>query len=621
MSNQEANSDSFKNEIKEQLAEIPDEPGVYQMKDISGEIIYIGKAKSLRRRIRSYFQAGNHTYKTRVMVKEIRSFDYIVTDTEVEAYILEASLIKKYGPKYNIRLKDDKSYPYIKITSQEDFPRIFKTRIIKKDGSDYFGPYVDVDAVYKTIELTKDIFQLRSCKKEIVAGNPLDKPCLNFHIEKCSGPCIGEISQADYQARVEKIARFLQGNHERLLKEVEKKMLAQAEKKQYEKAAYLRDGLEALEELARQQKVITGDSKNRDFLAVISAAESDLACVQVLIVRNGNLIGQDYMLLEGARQAPEKELISSFIQQYYNQTEELPEEILVNILPADKKMLVDSLGESQQRSIKIKKPARGQKRRLLQMALRNAEQNLQKSQIKHKYQRQRSQQEITELQEYLELETSPRHVEGFDISNLQGTDAVASLVVFKNGQPDKSQYRRFKIRTKEGPDDYAMMREVVGRRYSRILAEDKPLPDLIVIDGGKGQLNAAVKELDLLGLAQLDIIGLAKREEEVFLPGQKEPVIIPPDSPALHLLQRVRDEAHRFAVNYHRRLRSRRLTHSMLDQIPGIGPARREALLEHFGSLAKIRSASREDLQQVSGISTELSQVIRNYLDQHVRPI
>ncbi len=621
MTDEESRSTSREAEIREQLKEVPDSPGVYQMKDARGEIIYVGKAKSLRRRIRSYFSSGSHTYKTRIMIDEIEEFDFIVTDTEVEAYILEASLIKKYSPKYNIRLKDDKSYPYIKITDEDDFPRIFKTRLVKNDGSSYYGPYADVDAVYKTIELAKEIFQLRSCKKEIKAGSPEERPCLNYHIDRCSGPCIGAISKKDYRARVEQISRFLQGQQNSLLQEVEKKMERAARDLNYEKAAFYRDGLKALQELARQQKVISGDSTDRDVLAVADTEEGETACAQILIIRNGNLIGQDYLLLEGAGQAGQEELTSSFLQQYYARQQDLPAEILVDFLPRDKAMLEETLSSSRGSRVRIIRPARGQKRRLLEMAARNAEQNLKKSLIKQKYRKKRARQELKELQEYLELENQPCRIEGFDISNIQGRDAVASLVVFSNGQPDKSGYRRFKIRSEGGPDDYAMMQEVIGRRYSRLRAEGRDFPDLILVDGGRGQLNAAVSELDCLGLAQLDIIGLAKKKEEVFLPDRSEPVIIPSNSPALHLLQRVRDEAHRFAVNYHRRLRSRRLTHSMLDQIPGIGPGRRQALLEHFGSLARIRTASRQELQQVSGISTRLSQVIKDYLEEHTRPI
>ncbi len=607
-------------EIEEQLKELPDSPGVYLMKNKSREVIYVGKAKSLRNRVRSYFRKGNHSYKNTILIRHIDDFNYIVTDTEVEAYILEANLIKKYNPKFNIRLKDDKTYPYLKITTQDDFPRIFKTRIVKKDGNKYFGPYADVDAIYKTIDLLKDIFKLRTCKKEIIAGKPESRPCLNFHIDKCSGPCIGEISKEEYRRDIELIADFLAGRQDNLIRLVTEKMEAAAANQEFEKAAFYRDGRKALKEMARQQKVISGDEGNRDVMAIATEPESDTACAQILIVRHGRLIGQDYILLEGAADTEEEELLSSFITQYYTQNQDIPEEILTYQRPDNQNKLKEFLSSQKGFKVRLHYPEKGEKKRLTDMARRNAEQNLKRSLIKKRYQQEKSAKELSQLQEYLELENKPFHIEGFDISNIQGTDTVASLVVFKHGEPAKDQYRRFKIKTVSGPDDFASMKEVIKRRYSRILDEGRKLPDLILIDGGKGQLNAAVEVLDRLELAHLDIIGLAKREEEVFLPGQSEPVILPANSPGLHLLQRVRDEAHRFAVNYHRKLRSRRLTHSMLDQIPGVGPSRRKSLLEHFGSLAEIRSASIEKLTEVSGISDATAEKIYNYLQEHVKP-
>ncbi|MGM0420206.1 MAG: excinuclease ABC subunit UvrC [Bacillota bacterium] len=605
-------------ELEEQLKNLPDSPGVYLMKDKSGDIIYVGKAKSLRSRVRSYFRKGNHTYKTSIMIEYINDFEYIVTDTEVEAYILEANLIKKYSPKFNIRLKDDKSYPYIKITINDDFPRIFKSRILKKDGNKYFGPYADVDAIYKSIDIVKDIFKLRTCKKEIIAGKPEARPCLNFYIDKCSGPCIGAISQGEYQKNVDLIADFLAGQQDDLLKMVEKKMEQAADQRDFEKAAFYRDGKRALGEISSQQKIISGDESNRDVIAVATKPDSEIACAQVLIIRHGRLIGQDYIILEGGGNNSLPELIGSFILQYYSQTEDIPDEILTEVRPDDKEKISKVLNEQKGLKVYIKEPIRGQKKRLIELAQKNAAQNLARNAIKRRYQNERLAREHTELQEYLELENRPTYIEGFDISNIQGTDTVASLVVFKDGHPAKDQYRRFKIKTVEGADDYASMKEVVRRRYKRILKENNPLPDLVLIDGGKGQLNAAVEELDKLGLAQLDIIGLAKKEEEIFLPNKENPVMMPADSPGLHLIQRVRDEAHRFAVNYHRKLRSRRLTHSMLDQIPGVGPVRRKNLLEHFGSLAKIRSADKAELQEVSGISAATAEKIYSYLKEHV---
>ncbi len=602
--------------IEEQLKQIPDKPGVYLMKDDSGEIIYVGKARSLRKRVRSYFRRGNQSYKTSIMIDHIDDFDYIVTDTEMESYILEANLIKKYHPKYNVRLKDDKTYPFIKITTYEDFPRIKKSRVVKKDGSKYFGPFADVDAIYKTINILKDLFKLRSCNYDFSVDNQLERPCLNYYIDKCTAPCVGKISKEEYRAQIDQVIMFLAGRQKTLLNKIEEEMEAAADEQNFERAARYRDAMQAVEEISRQQKVMSEDNKDRDIIAI---TEDGSYCVQLLLVKNGKLIGQEHFILKGTRGEDEREVMSSFLQQYYEQAPQLPDEILINTEINNREILADRLKQLKGKQVKIKIPQKGNKKRLIEMALKNAKQNLKKESIKKKYEEKRTVKAVEKLADYLELDELPSHIEGFDISNIQGTDPVASLVVFKNGRPSKSDYRRFKIRQKEGPDDFAMMKEVVHRRYRRLLEEDRKLPDLILIDGGKGQLNAALTVLEELGLADMQIIGLAKREEEVFVPNRKEPIILPKSSDALHLLQRVRDEAHRFAVNYHRKLRSRRITHSMLERIPGIGPKKKKALLQHFGSLAKIRLADRSELKEVEGISDKLAEVISDYLEKNTR--
>ncbi len=604
--------------LEEQLKQVPDQPGVYRMRDESGVIIYVGKAKSLRNRVRSYFRQGNHTFKTKIMVDHIDDFDYIITDTEVEAFILEANMIKKYQPKFNIRLKDDKSYPFIKITVTEDFPRIFKTRLVKNDGNKYFGPFADVNAIYKTIDVIKDLFQLRTCKKDIIAGEKADRPCLNYHINKCLGPCIGAVSKEDYAELIDQVSLFLSGRQEDLIKEVEAKMQQAAEVKNYEKAARFRDALAAFKRLGEQQKVMSDKNIDQDIVALLTG-ENGQACCQLLLVRGGRLIGQEYFILEGANAESEANLMSSFLQQYYEQAATYPDELLLNQDLVEENLLADRLAQKKGKQVKINFPQKGAKKRLLEMAERNASQNLKREEIKARYEEKRTSGAVEELGEILELDNPPVYIEGFDISNIQGTNTVASLVVFRNGKSARQDYRRFKIKTVAGPDDYASMREVVERRYTKLLREDLPLPDLILIDGGKGQLNAAYGVLDHLGLGDQPIIGLAKREEEIFLPGQSEPVIIPLHSTALHLLQRVRDEAHRFAVNYHRKLRSRRLTHSMLDDIPGVGPGRRQSLLQHFGSLGKIRKATIGQLKEVEGISTKTARKIFDYLRENMR--
>jgi len=602
--------------IEEQLKQIPDKPGVYMMKDDSGQIIYVGKARSLRKRVRSYFRKGNQSYKTSIMIDYIDDFDYIVTDTEMESYILEANLIKKYHPKYNIRLKDDKTYPFIKITTYEDFPRIKKSRVVKNDGSKYFGPFADVDAIYKTINILKDLFKLRSCNYDFSVDNQLERPCLNYYIDKCNAPCVGKISKEAYNEQIKQVIMFLSGRQKTLLKKIENEMQLAAEEQNFERAARYRDAIKAVQEISRQQKVMSEDDKDRDIIAI---TKDGPYCVQLLLVKNGKLIGQEHFIIEGPQGEGEKEVMSSFLQQYYEQAPQLPDEILINTEINNREILANRLRQLKGKKVSIKLPQRGNKKRLIEMALKNAKQNLKKESIKKKYEEKRTVKAVEKLADYLDLDTLPSHIEGFDISNIQGTDPVASLVVFKNGRASKSDYRRFKIRHKEGPDDFAMMKEVVYRRYRRLLNEERKLPDLILIDGGKGQLNAALAALDELGLDDMQILGLAKREEEVFLPDREKPIMIPKNSAALHLLQRVRDEAHRFAVNYHRKLRSRRITHSMLERIPGIGPKKRKALLKHFGSLAKIRLADQAQLKEVKGISDNLAEEISDYLEENTR--
>lgn len=494
--------------LEEQIKQVPDKPGVYLMKDNSEKIIYVGKARSLKKRVRSYFRKGNHSYKTSIMVEYINDFDYIVTDTEMESYILEANLIKKYQPKYNIRLKDDKTYPFIKITTYEDFPRIKKSRVVKNDGSKYFGPFADVDAIYKTINILKDLFKLRSCNYDFSEEKKLERPCLNYYIDKCMAPCVGKISSEDYHKLIDQVIMFLSGRQKKLINKIEEKMNEAAEEQNFERAARYRDAIEAVGEISRQQKVMSEDDKDRDIIAITG---DNSFCVQLLLVKNGKLIGQEHFILEVPQKEDKTEVMSSFLQQYYEQAPQLPDEILLNTEINNKEMLIDRLKHLKGKKVDIKIPERGNKKRLTEMAVKNAEQNLKKERIKRKYEEKRTTKAVEKLADYLKLKRLPSHIEGFDISNIQGTDPVASMVVFKNGRASKSDYRRFKIKHKEGPDDFAMMKEVVYRRYRRLLNEERKLPDLILIDGGKGQLNAALQSLKELGLNNIQIIGLAKR--------------------------------------------------------------------------------------------------------------
>ncbi|MCK4259213.1 MAG: excinuclease ABC subunit UvrC [Halanaerobiales bacterium] len=604
--------------LNEKLKILPKHPGVYLMKDRKGEIIYVGKAKVLRNRVRSYFQESKqHTLKTEILKQHITDFDYIVTDSEVEALILEANLIKNHMPRFNIRLKDDKTYPYIKVTVNEDFPRVFKTRLVKHDGAKYFGPFTDLNAVYKTLKILQKIFSVRLCKKRIVSGKFEERACLNHHIKKCSGPCIGEISKKEYGQIIKEVILFLEGKGNELIRDIKEKMIKASESLDFEMAAFYRDSIQAIEKVTQRQKVVTEeDLTDRDLIAV--AVEDDKACLQVMIIRRGRLMGQEYFMMEGADEEDLSEILSAFIKQYYLDQPILPKEILLQEELHDQEIIKEWLRGIALKKISIHVPQRGVKKRLIEMAYKNAVENLKKEKIRETFSSDRPLKGVKELQTYLMLENPPIRIEGFDISHIQGTDTVASMVVFENGQAKKEDYRRFKIQVAEGsPDDYASMNEVVGRRYRRIMEEGLKMPDLILIDGGKGQLNAALHILGELGICDQPIISLAKREEEVFVPGRSESIILPRHSEALYLTQRVRDEAHRFAVSYHRRLRTKRMTYTLIDEIPGIGPKRRKALVEHFGSLEKIRSSTIKELCDVEGISEKTAMAIRKFLDAH----
>ncbi|GAB6138044.1 excinuclease ABC subunit UvrC [Halanaerobaculum tunisiense] len=603
-------------ELKEKAKNLPHEPGVYLMKNQRGEIIYVGKAKSLRRRVGSYFKQAKHQrFKTTVLVNRITEFDYIITDTEMEALILENNLIKKHNPKFNIQLKDDKTYPYIKVTLEDRYPRVYKTRLVKQDGARYFGPYTDPKAVNDMLELLHDLYPLRTCKQELTAQKK-DRACLNYHIDKCLGPCINQISVADYQAMVEQVVMILEGKAADLQDELEEKMEAAAEELNFERAAQLRDQLDAIDQITQQQKVVTEELVDRDVVAVIE--QEEVICLQLLIIRNGRLIGQEDFIFTEVQD--KRITLTSFLQQYYDTAYYIPQEILVDTKLEDQDLLVDWLSEREGRKVELKVPHQGEKKELVEMAVRNGRQNLKEYNLQQVLHSAGTGSGVKELQQELELPTPPYRIEGFDISTIQGQATVASLVVFENGQPAKSDYRRFKIKSLEGQDDFRAMQEVIKRRYSKLLDEGRDWPDLILIDGGKGQLNAAYDVLAELGRSSQPIISLAKQEEEIFKPGRETPVILPRDSAALYLVQRVRDEAHRFAVSYHRKLRSRRLTHSMLDDIPGIGKQKRQALLQHFGSLNDIKQAAPEELTAVEGVGPKLARQVRDYIKANLRP-
>lgn len=591
------------------ISQFPDLPGVYLMKDISETVIYIGKARSLKKRVSQYFQSQRYlSPKTRTLVKHIADIEYIVTESEVEALITEAGLIKKHKPRYNVRLKDDKRYPYIKITNSK-YPRIFLTRRRLMDDALYFGPYTNARAVRKTLDMISRIFKIRKCKTKIDEDKLQSRPCLNYHIKRCLGPCIGVVSETEYQNELNSAIRFLKGESSGLIKELEEKMHQLSLNQEYEAASVVRDQVAALKNLSQEQVAISGTDE-RDVIA--TATDKHAVYVQLFYIRNGNLVGRSEFTMDrsdGEVSVPE--VLSGFIKQYY-QDSPVPPEILVQYDIPEKDLIKKWLYHKSGLDVHIHVPVRGDKKRILDLAARNAEMSMKQARLKQDSQK--TNEVLEKLKNDLSLETLPYHIEGFDISNISGTDSVGSMVVFENGAPVNSKYRQFNIKNVEGIDDFAMMAEVVYRRYSRVLNESKPLPDLILIDGGPGQVSAAKKSLEDLSLDNIPLIGLAKQYEHIITP-ENEVIILSQKSDSLKLLMRIRDEAHRFAVSSHRRKRTAKLTHSALDGIPGIGNVKKRALLEHFGSVEGIMKASVKDLVKVEGISENLAQRIVDYFE------
>lgn len=593
------------------LTKIPDSPGVYLMKDDSGDVIYVGKANSLIKRVRQYFQASkNLTPKTRILVSHIVDIECIVTDSEVDALILEANLIKKYKPRYNVRLKDDKRYPYVKVTINEKFPRIFITRRRLMDGALYFGPYVNSTGIRSTLDLISRIFMLRKCRRPIVPGRT--RACLNYHIKLCNAPCKGGIDEDIYRSRVMEAVSLLRGDTSELLKELSNKMLLCAQRQDFESAAEIRDQIEDIKQLSQQQ-IATSGTDDRDVIAAVS--DGVAVFLQIFYVRDGSMVGKADFSLSGTDSSTDISVaMAEFLKQYY-QDSPIPPEVLVQYDVPEKELIVKWLTQRSGREVKLRIPLKGEKKKLMDMAIRNAEMAMKVSRLISSPQ-ESAIQALEELKKVLSLDVLPNHIEAFDISNISGTNAVGSMVFFENGRPANSKYRQHNIKTVKGIDDFAMMAEVVGRRYSKLIREDSPLPDLILIDGGPGQVSAAKSSLDELGL-DIPMIGLAKRFEHIITTkkGPEEVIILPKTSPALKLLMQIRDEAHRFAVTSHRRRRSAKLTHSELDGVAGVGPLKKKALLEYFGSVDKIRSASLEELILVDGISRNLAERIHTHLN------
>jgi excinuclease ABC subunit C len=584
--------------LKEKLETLPVQPGVYLFKDREGAVVYVGKARSLRDRVRSYFQAGRPVEVWRGdMAAQIADLDLVLVDTDMEALALENNLIKRHRPRYNVLLRDDKNHPYLKLTLVEEYPRLYVVRRVGEDGNAYGGPYIPALLGRKTASMVHKLFGVRSCKEALNGRRP--RPCLQYQIGRCLAPCVAEITPLDrYRQACEDARLFLEGRTEEVVRRLKAQMAVAAAEDRFEEAASLRDQVRALERLDTPQKITTTDLEERDFFGAY--VDGDRAALQVFSVRDGKVVAREGFLLDNL--AEPETVLSSSLQQYYAHGRYVPREILVPTALPDAELLEAWLSERRGTAVRIRVPQRGEKFRLLDLVMRNARLAYD---LEWRHPRRQSQEILRALRDLLDLEVEPRRIECFDISNIQGSDVVASLVVFEDGLPRKSDYRTFRVRTVSGlPDDFASMREVVGRRYQRLLEENKELPDLILIDGGKGQLGAAMEALAELGIGHQPIASLAKREEAIFLPGRDEPVRLPRSSPVLQLVQRVRDEAHRFALGFHRKTRDKRTLHSELDEIPGVGPARRRKLLSVFGSLRGVRAASLAALAASVGAAT-----------------
>lgn len=615
-------------DFQHQLKILPDKPGVYIMKNSLGEVIYVGKAKILKNRVRQYFQnSKNHSEKVRAMVKNIAEFEYIVTDSEMEALILECNLIKKYSPRYNIALKDDKFYPFIKITTNEDFPRVYVTRNFAKDGNRYFGPYTNGTAVYEVMGLIKKLFPLRTCKKAIVEGGEPTRACLNYHINLCKAPCAGYISKTEYWEMIDEIINILNGTDTSIIKKLKLDMEKAAEELEFEKAAKIRDRILAIELISEKQKMFTVKEGDEDFIDLYTD-EKD-GCAQVFFVREGKVTGREHFMIENISDDPVKEVISSFIASFYGGTAQIPKTIYVPEEIEDQELIEKFLTEKRGSKVWIKVPKKGDKKNLLDMVRNNAKIMLDQFKEKMVEEKELNKSALTELADVLGLDSLPARIEAYDISNIQGVDSVGTMVVFENGKAKNSDYRRFKIKSVKGPNDYESMREILSRRFAHGLEEVNKIkernleyskgkfcifPDLIMMDGGKGQVNIALEVLKDFGI-EIPVCGLVKDDKHrtrgiIF---NNEEILIRRGSGLMNLITRVQDEVHRYAITYHRSLRDKRTLHSILEDIPRIGEKRRRNLLMKFGSIDNIKKASMEELLDTPGIDRKAAESIKQY--------
>jgi len=605
--------------LADKLKSLPNKPGVYLFKDRQGKVLYVGKAKILRNRVRSYFQKSrNPDSRVQVMINKINDLEFIITDSDIEALILEANLIKENKPRYNVQLKDDKSFPYIRITA-ENFPQVFATRHMIRDGSLYFGPYTNVKDMRNALITLKRLFSIRSCKYDL---NPevIEKKkvslCLEYYIHKCKGPCQQLQDKEDYQKMIGYVSDFLRGRTSALKDQLEQEMQQLAAEQKYEEAARVRDKIEILEKYRNKQKVVLPDQEDRDVFAL--AKEEDDACAVIFKIREGKVINRIHFFLTSVQNQTRAEVLEYFINQYYSRSDEIPRELFLTEEIRQKELIESWLGSRVNYKVSILVPKIGEKKKLMALCEKNAAYLLEELKLQKMKSKDYVPHSLRSLQRDLRLDQVPRHIECFDISNIQGSDPVASMVCFINGKPKKSAYRKFSIRSKSTPDDFAMMKEVISRRYSRLIREKKELPQLIVVDGGKGQLSSSVAVLKSLGLTNQPVVGLAKKLEEIFFPGVSEAQILPRTSSSLRLLQQIRDEAHRFAVTFHRQKRKKRTLTSRLDEISGVGPGRRNALLSKFGSVSKIRTLSIDQLITEGKLPAKLARKIYDHFHPDV---
>jgi len=651
--------------IQSVLHSLPHKPGIYIMKDAQGTILYVGKAISLYNRVRSYFQESSDlSPKNRSMVAKVEDIEFLVVKNEVEALVLESNYIKEYRPKYNVLMRDDKSYPYIKVALTEDFPRVYRVRSFHRDGNRYFGPYTNSGAVDATLDLLNKLFAFRTCRYDAstwappAQGEPpagwkqklLPRPCTQYYIHRCIAPCVAYATREEYDAVIKQVILFLEGKHDEVVKTLQEKMQAAAENLNFEEAARIRDRIQAVERVLEKQRIISTEGQD-DQDVIAFASDEDETCMMTFFFRNGKLIGREFFILQGTRDSSPGEVMASFLQQFYESSPHIPPELVVEAEPDDRAVIQSWLREKRNGAISITAPKRGDKLRLIEMVKQNAGEVLEQQRIKWLTDSQKTQLALEELQEALNLAAPPQRIECYDISNTQGTNSVGAMVVFEAGRPKPSEYRRFKIKTVEGPNDFASHQEVLRRRFRNAakqaaadvetaseiithtdtsiepadyaavdetpvatqLQHEWALPELIIIDGGKGQLSAAMEVLQELHI-DIPTVGLAKENEEIFTPGSPDPIMLPRSSQGLYMVQRIRDEAHRFGITYHRKLRSERTFKSVLDEIPGIGPKRKQALMKHFGSVRAMSAASIEDLAALDGMTRDAAEKVKEYI-------